>query len=265
MTATSDLDLLVIYEPDEAGGGEGWFSRFTQRLITALSVQTAEGGLYEVDMRLRPSGRAGPVAVRLSAFERYQRDEAWTWEHMALTRLRPVTGDKALMDELMQVSDTVLNEPPEAEKLRADILDMRQRLARERPGTGLWDVKLSPGGLLDLEFIVQYLLLLRGGGNARQPGIQAAIASLAKSDHLSTDAHETLRRAHTYLQSMQQIMRLAVGDSFDPETASSGLKSCLVRATKSADFGAVQARLEELKAEVALMREEKIGLLATDM
>ena len=96
MTAGSDLDLLVIYDPDDTDHAQKWFTRFTQRLITALSAESGEGRLYEVDMRLRPSGRAGPVATSIVSFERYHQNEAWTWEHMALTRLRPVAGDRAL-------------------------------------------------------------------------------------------------------------------------------------------------------------------------
>ena len=91
LTAGSDLDIIVIYDADPLEA-QTWYTRFTQRLITALTAPTAEGELYEVDMRLRPSGRAGPVAVSLPAFERYQNQDAWTWEHMALTRLRPVAG-----------------------------------------------------------------------------------------------------------------------------------------------------------------------------
>ena len=157
MTAGSDLDLIIIY--DAAPGAEmtegakplsinQFYARLTQRLISALSVPTAEGVLYEVDMRLRPSGSKGPVAASRASFESYHRDSAWTWEKLALTRARPVCGDAGLMAELEAHIRAALCEPREREKVLADVLDMRRLMIREQGSTGLWDVKRARGGLV---------------------------------------------------------------------------------------------------------------------
>ncbi|MEQ9317061.1 MAG: bifunctional [glutamine synthetase] adenylyltransferase/[glutamine synthetase]-adenylyl-L-tyrosine phosphorylase, partial [Henriciella sp.] len=143
LTAGSDLDLIIVYEADAGKEGEAghWFTKFAQRLITAISAETAEGRLYEVDMRLRPSGRAGPVAVSISAFDRYQHEEAWTWELMALTRLRFVAGEEPLGERMIRIAHHAIANGKPADEQKADILDMRQRLWRERPPRGEWDIK----------------------------------------------------------------------------------------------------------------------------
>jgi glutamate-ammonia-ligase adenylyltransferase len=131
----------------------------TQRLVTALSAPTAEGILYEVDLRLRPSGNKGPVATSIRAFAKYQAEEAWTWEHMALTRARAVAGDASLCGEARALIDEVLAKPRDRSKLLADLTEMRDLIEQEKPPRDIWDVKLIPGGLIDIEFIAQYLSL----------------------------------------------------------------------------------------------------------
>ena len=136
-----DLDLILIYDfdheqPDSDGErslhGAQYFARFTQRLISALSSQTNYGALYHVDMRLRPSGRSGPVATSLDAFASYQESEAWTWEHMALTRARPIAGPQPLKDAAAAAVRKILTSPRDPQKLLADVADMRQRMARHQ-------------------------------------------------------------------------------------------------------------------------------------
>src|SRR5262249_9180514 len=124
-----------------------------------LTAPTAAGRLYEVDMRLRPSGTSGPVAVDLPGFQRYQSQDAWTWEHMALTRARVVAGPPALAAKVTQTIATVLAGKRDQAKLRVDVADMRQRISREFPGRSAWDLKYHRGGLIDIEFIAQYLAL----------------------------------------------------------------------------------------------------------
>jgi glutamate-ammonia-ligase adenylyltransferase len=168
MTAGSDLDLIVIYDHAvDAAVSDGarplspsqYYSRLTQRLVAAVSAPTGEGIAYSVDLRLRPSGRAGPLATHIDSFEHYQRNEAWTWEHMAMSRGRPVAGDPALMQEVSTVLDGVIGMPRERLKLGAEIADMRGRIEREKPAAGAFDVKLAAGGLIDCEFAAQYLVL----------------------------------------------------------------------------------------------------------
>ncbi|MDP3526505.1 MAG: bifunctional [glutamine synthetase] adenylyltransferase/[glutamine synthetase]-adenylyl-L-tyrosine phosphorylase, partial [Hoeflea sp.] len=168
LTAGSDIDIILLYDHDpEAEESDGpkpldpvrYYTRMTQRLVAALSAPTAEGILYEVDLRLRPSGNKGPVATSIRAFSKYQSEEAWTWEHMALTRARTVAGEDSLRDEARTLIDAVLAKPRDEAKLRADLTEMRGLIEQEKPPRDIWDVKLIPGGLIDIEFIAQYLSL----------------------------------------------------------------------------------------------------------
>ena len=263
LSASSDLDLIVIYHAPDADAPQPWFTKFTQRLITALSAPTGEGGLYDVDLRLRPSGNSGPVATSLASFERYHQRQAWTWEHMALTRLRPVAGDADLMSRIDGISRAALSQSGGAEKIRADILDMRQRLAREKPGSDLWQLKTAPGGLIDVEFVTQQALLLRKS-EALQPSTQAAIKSLAASGHLLAEDAEKLSDTLRILQCLQQVLRVATGEAFDPETAPAGLKSRLARAIGASSFTDVSDILRQAKQDAADIRCKNIGALATD-
>ena len=263
LSATSDLDLIVIYDAPGAEAPQTWFTKFTQRLITALSAPTGEGDLYEVDMRLRPSGNSGPVATSLDAFERYQREVAWTWEHMALTRLRAVAGDADLKQRLQTIAARVLAAPRDAEKIRKDIYDMRQRLSQEKPGRDLWQLKTAPGGLIDVEFVTQQALLFRGE-DALFPSTQNALASLSGSGDLDPETVDALRRHLKNLQCLQQVLRLAVGEAFDADTASSGLKDRLARVIGAASFTDASSALAEGKKMAADIRCKNIGPLATD-
>jgi len=177
MTAASDLDLIVVYDFDQSAlqsDGERplaptqYYARLTQRLISALSAPTAEGTLYEVDMRLRPSGQKGPVATQWSSFVDYQVKDAWTWEHLALTRARVVSGPPELAAKVTAAIQETLVRLRDRAKITADVRDMRQRIWTEKATDNVWDLKQVRGGLVDLEFIVQYLQLVHGHDH---PGI----------------------------------------------------------------------------------------------
>jgi glutamate-ammonia-ligase adenylyltransferase len=168
MTLASDLDLILIYDAPagiEMSDGvhplavASYYARLSQRLIGAITAPTAEGRLFDVDMRLRPSGQSGPIASQFDGFARYQRESAWAWEHMALTRARPVAGDAALCRRLAETIETILKAPRDPRSLVIDVAEMRRRIAYERIQPSRWDLKNRPGGLIDLEFIVQYLML----------------------------------------------------------------------------------------------------------
>src|SRR5262249_3677025 len=163
-----DLVLILIYDaPPETETSDGphplpiseYFARLSQRLISSITAPTAEGRLYPVDMRLRPSGEAGPIASHFAGFARYQQEAAWTWEHMALTRARTVAGEAALCRRVVQTVEAVLRLDRDPRKLLLDVADLRRRLAAENPRPSRWDLKNRRGGLIDLEFIVQYLQL----------------------------------------------------------------------------------------------------------
>ena len=266
LTAGSDLDLIIVYEPEETTPGEAgpWFTKFAQRFITALSAETAEGRLYEVDMRLRPSGRAGPVAVSIKAFDRYQHEDAWTWELMALTRLRAVAGQEALGKRMLDSAHDAIVTRQDHETIRKDVLDMRRRLWKERPPRGAWDIKLVDGGLVDLEFILQQEMLLSGEVGLVHPTTIDAIEALEAAGRLTEDEARTLSSAFVFLQSLQQIQLLAVGDQQTSEHFSKGLKKRFALAANCHYFSDVEARYERMREAVSALRCKKIGSLATE-
>ncbi|TVQ54523.1 MAG: bifunctional [glutamine synthetase] adenylyltransferase/[glutamine synthetase]-adenylyl-L-tyrosine phosphorylase [Rhodobacteraceae bacterium] len=259
MTATSDLDLLVICDTeaeDESAGPKPlpatvYYARLTQALIAALTAPTAEGALYAVDMRLRPSGRKGPVATRLAAFRRYQREEAWTWEHLALTRARTVAGDAAAREATEAALAEALAAPRDARKTLADVADMRARVAdahraeRDDP----WALKHARGGLMDVEFAAQAGLLVTGVVGARAP--RAALGLLAEAGWLPEADAEALRAAHDLMMALQHVERVALDRPFDPETAGPGLRAAMARAGGAADFDALSEKLHTAQARAA--------------
>ena len=167
LTHASDLDMVYLFTGDHGAESDGarplgathYFNRLAQRVSGALSVPTAQGALYEVDTRLRPQGAQGPLAVSLDSFARYQREDAWTWEHMALTRARPIYGSPEARAALESVVADALGQARDPAKLREDVLKMRGEMAANKPPRGPLDAKLLRGGLVDLEFLVHYLQL----------------------------------------------------------------------------------------------------------
>lgn len=272
LTAGSDLDIILIYD-SQADDAQTWFTRLTQRLITALTAPTAEGALYEVDMRLRPSGRAGPVAVSLSAFRHYQNEEAWTWEHMALTRMRAVAGDETLGSQVLDIATQAICHRASSERRKAiagDVSDMRRTLYREKPGGGLWDLKTAEGALIDIEFMAQKEMLLRGRPDLIRSATALALSGLADADeNLAPEEAEDwwfLRAALHLLSSLQQIQRLALGDTApEDENIPEGLKNRFCRAAAEEDgFGALEERLRGVKQRVHSLAREKLQLKATE-
>ncbi|MEO1322161.1 MAG: bifunctional [glutamine synthetase] adenylyltransferase/[glutamine synthetase]-adenylyl-L-tyrosine phosphorylase [Pseudomonadota bacterium] len=264
MTAGSDLDILVIYDANGADGAQTWFTKFTQRLITAISAETGEGRLYEVDMRLRPSGRSGPVATSLTAFESYHQSSAWTWEHMALTRLRPIVGDLDLGERVEEIAERMINSG-DTQQRSADILDMRERLYREKPPQGAWDLKLRKGGLLDLEFITQHAILTSARNQALKPALADAQAQLLDTDVWSEDLYKTLAENFAFLQALQQVQRMANEDVASVSELSNALKDRLCRATGCESFDVLNQTLESCCETVFHLFCNNIGIPATEM
>ena len=165
--AASDLDLILIYDGQGEDASIGprplqtraYYARLTKALVTSLTAPMAEGRLYEVDMRLRPSGGKGPVATAFSGFEGYQMGDAWTWEHLALTRALVVAGDAALGDDIESVRSKVLAAKSGNDAVRADVADMRRRIAQAKSPDGPWDAKIGAGRLQDIELTGQMVAL----------------------------------------------------------------------------------------------------------
>ena len=261
LTFTSDLDLIFIYNdipPETQSDGERpltaphYFATLSKRFINAITALTAEGRLYEVDMRLRPSGRAGPVAVSHEAFQRYQNDHAWTWERMALTRARPIIGPRYLLDEIAHTIHTALLEPRDPEKLVEDVADMRRRVEVEHGTTDLWNLKYVRGGLMDVEFICQYLQLAYAAEcpDVLHQNTAQAMAALKRQDCLPKPLADRLIDAATFLNKVQGALRIYFGDSFSPDTTPVGARRALAVACGASSFEALEAALRGIEEAV---------------
>ncbi|HKM88242.1 MAG TPA: bifunctional [glutamine synthetase] adenylyltransferase/[glutamine synthetase]-adenylyl-L-tyrosine phosphorylase [Xanthobacteraceae bacterium] len=261
MTASSDLDLIVVYDFDEkhpnSDGmrplyGAQYFARLTQRLISALTVQTNYGVLYQVDMRLRPSGRSGPLATHIDGFIGYQEREAWTWEHMALTRARVVSGSPAFAARVEAAIRNVLCRKRDARAVAADVIEMRAAIAKEKGDADPWDLKYAAGALVDIEFVAQYLQLVHA---AAAPDIldTSTARMLEKAARLGVLAAEdaaALRPAVLLFHDLTQILRLCLPGAFEPKTANAGVIGLLARAADLPDFPALQAHVVETLRQV---------------
>ena len=245
LNAGSDLDLIMIYDADGVDTSDGprplltrmYYARLTQALVTALTAQMAEGRLYEVDMRLRPSGRAGPVATSLDAFMAYQMNEAWTWEHLAMTRARPVAGNAALAQAVEVFRRNILAAKGQGPTVMSDLAEMRARIAEAKPPQGDWDAKIGAGRLQDTELICQ-AIALRAGSPARDGASQLA-AGVAAGLLSAADA-SAIAHASGLFWRMQAAARLLTGGTLIPEELGEGGRNMILRETGF-------ARMEELQ------------------
>jgi glutamate-ammonia-ligase adenylyltransferase len=261
MTAASDLDLMLIYDfPAEASESDGrkrlgpslYYARLTQRLIAALTAPTKAGRLYEVDMRLRPSGRQGPLATQFASFKLYQEDEAETWEHMALTRARFLAGDKSLGAAVAKTVRETLTGERDAAAIAQETRAMRGLIAREKGDADVWDLKLVSGGLIDIEFIAQYLQLAFA---RRHPAIldvstRRVVEGAGRAGLITLEQAEVLVDAHRLYTDATQFMRLSTSGPFDPAKAAAGVKRRIAAAVGFPDFDAFAAALGEARRRV---------------
>jgi glutamate-ammonia-ligase adenylyltransferase len=261
MTAASDLDLIIVYDYQGDGAqsdgpknlpGTQYYTRFTQRLIAALSADTAEGSLYQVDMRLRPSGNQGPVATKLSSFISYQLGSAWTWEHLALSRARVVTGPVSLRRQINATIKDVLSRPRDRAKVAAEVKAMRAKIADDKGSSDIWDLKHVRGGLIDLEFITQFLQLVSAAEhpNVLDQNTELALSKLSEAGVLSTGDAEVLVPAARLYQTLTQVLRLCLDQPFAAGEAPRALKDLLARASDMPDFATLEAMLKETLAAV---------------
>ncbi|MEO5375664.1 MAG: bifunctional [glutamine synthetase] adenylyltransferase/[glutamine synthetase]-adenylyl-L-tyrosine phosphorylase [Alphaproteobacteria bacterium] len=255
MTASSDLDLILVYDaPSEAEASTGprplpataFFTRIAQRFINAITALTNAGRLYDVDMRLRPSGSKGPLATSVQSFERYHLEDAWTWEHMALTRARVVYGPPNFAGRLETAMRDTLVRPRDPDKLLRDVADMRERMFREKRPTSPWEMKHARGGLVDIEFIAQYLQLRHAADHPEvlATGTAKALERLRAAGLLADQAAAVLLSAHEFWSALQGVLRQGLEGTFDERTAPPGLKGKLVKATGAADFDDLKHRME---------------------
>ena len=270
LTPTSDLDLTFIYDPgpgDSRSDGpqplptSQYYGRLSQRLISALTALTSEGRLYEVDMRLRPSGRAGPLAVSFDAFFGYQRDRAWTWEHLALTRARVIAGKPGLSRRIDHALRAVLCRHRYRPKLAAEVLEMRRRLEDEFPGNDIWDLKTVRGGQQDIEFIAQFLQLYHASTwpDVLSTGTATALGRLGSFGLIGGELTVTLIEAARLYQNIQGFLRLCLGTRTDVDNAPPGLKLGLAKAAKHAHFRDLREHLKRTQMVVLKAFGEIIG------
>lgn len=288
LTASSDLDLVVIYDfdPDqpESDGARPlhasvYFNRLTQRLVSALTVPTRRGRLYDVDMRLRPDGRKGAVATQFSGFTRYQSADAETWEHMALTRARVVAGDPELAQRVADVVHGLIDQPRDRGKLAKSVRDMRALVAREKGDRNAWDLKLASGGLMDIEFVAQYLALawpglargiaegtIAGGEQPDQAARQLMAAGAGQiirlameQGVLAADDGEQLCAAFTIMEDVLQWERLTVDGAFEPKNVAPAVLKRIANAVGLPDVKMLEAHLATLRGEVRAIFRRVLG------
>ena len=271
MTLQSDLDLILICDcPDFSALSDGdkpldadrWFARAARRLTSGLSAPSAEGELYEVDTRLRPSGNAGPLVTKFTSFVDYQLNQAWNWEHMALTRGRVLAGGDKLRQKVEAAIGDILSAPRDMAKLAQDAEDMRQRLRTHQPQAGPFDIRRGDGGLVDVEFIAQSLQLAHGAQHdgllVPQP-LPQILSALKSADCLERDAHDGLQAAAACFLSLRQIASLCLED--DETMQPAAIAGLLLEALNEPDMSRLSHVIEQHRAHVAACFEASMAHL----
>ena len=256
LTATSDLDLIFLYDFDdkaETSDGEKplavslYFIRLMQRFISAMSSPTSEGKIFELDFRLRPSGNAGPLATHVDGFIKYQREEAWVWEAQSLTRARVVAGNKELSEKIMAEIPEILAIHKKRDVLEKEILDMRRRIEKEKGTKNIWNLKSVAGGLLDIEFIAQWLAIKNGSS-----GLTGTREILEDPRHteLLADSREKLLHGFDLYNSILQTQRICLDEPFEMKSASSGFIEIICSSMDMPDFASAEANLKLIQKDI---------------
>jgi glutamate-ammonia-ligase adenylyltransferase len=262
MTATSDLDLVIVYDFDVAAAESNgrrplhavqYYTRLTQRLISALTVSTRRGPLYEVDMRLRPSGRKGPLAVQLSSMVDYQRGEAETWEHMALTRARAVCGDASLIADIGREITVIMSQPRDAASVARAIREMRALIAQEKGDSDFADLKTLRGGLIDIEFLAQFLQLTQAAAHPELLAVGTAevLKRAGALGVLSAERAERLCAAHRLYTDVVQMQRVILPAGLKPDAAPAAVRRRIASGAGLPDERTLAAQIGETATAVA--------------
>ncbi|MEZ5935140.1 MAG: bifunctional [glutamine synthetase] adenylyltransferase/[glutamine synthetase]-adenylyl-L-tyrosine phosphorylase [Alphaproteobacteria bacterium] len=278
----SDLDLIFVFAAPEGARSDGgkplaaetYYARLGQRLVSALTAKTAEGSLYEIDTRLRPSGNLGPVACGVDSFERYQMENAQTWEHQALTRCRVVAAPAALAERIEQAARRALTRERDPDKLAADVRAMRLRIFKEHGSDDVWNLKHARGGLVEAEFLAQYLQLRHGHDHPDILCAQtASVFERAAGQCIRSADSRLLIRALQLYRRLQALLRLSLNEAFDPKAAPKGLIEALIRAASvdpeiarpGLDIDGLGAVLGDLQRQVAEQFDRHCPPPSTDM
>ena len=265
LNARSDLDLIVIYDADGVEFSEGrkqlatrtYYARLTQAMVTALSAPMAEGKLYEVDMRLRPSGNQGPVATSIASFKDYQRNSAWTWEHLALTRARPISGPQTLINEIEEFRRDLLTSTMDREKILTDTAEMREKISAAKGQGGEWEAKLGTGGIQDIELFTQAACLISGNAACSvTSGLQSAVAA----DLINSDEAEAIDESYKALWTIQAVAKLLSDNPLDPERIGLGGLNFLLRECDAKDLDDLNRSLADYSAAAGAVIDRALGL-----
>jgi len=270
LTHTSDLDIVFLYsvadmsrvsDGDKPLSPSQYFSRLGQNIITAITALTSEGRLFEVDSRLRPSGSQGPLVVTLKTFQDYYTQSAWTWEHMALTRARVILSPEAMLAPLQQSVLSVLTQERDQNALRIAVDTMRQRLDDQFGSKNRWNIKFTRGGLVDLEFLCQYLVLKEGHQCSElfEPEISKTIEKLSRTGVLTETEAQTLEDGHLFQQKIQSLLRLSVGSP--PESGNAipiGLQQILFNACHCQNMEKLEDKLEQSQRAIYKLYQQFI-------
>ncbi|WP_171126571.1 MULTISPECIES: glutamine-synthetase adenylyltransferase [unclassified Ruegeria] len=256
INSQSDLDIILIYDPLDQDMSDGprplatrtYYARFTQALITALSAPMSQGRLYEVDMRLRPSGNQGPVATSWASFTNYQRNEAWVWEHLALTRARVVAGDPGLAEEIEAFRAVLLSHPRDQAQILNDVAEMRVRLAAAKSPSGIWDAKNGAGRMMDIELMAETGALLSG---ETKHDVHAGLDGAVAAGLLDVAQAQTLKECYDLCWSVQCAARLLSGKMIEADKIGQGGSDFLCRATGFEQVEQLQAELQQRYSSAA--------------
>lgn len=270
LTFGSDLDLVFVYDDtSDSQTSDGpsplqigpFYTRLSQRFISAITALTSEGMLYEVDMRLRPSGNKGAVAVPLSAYATYMENEAWTWEIMAATRARVIGGPPDLRRRVGEVLQNIILRKREREELRSVVLDMRRKIQAQHGTKDMWALKHVRGGLVDLEFLIQFLTL----NYAHQSPdiicghVSEALKGLHDADLLDLRTYDRLSTAYRLLKGAQTLLRLCYSYKFNPEEAAPDFRNLAAETLSCEDFAAATLAIQSAQQDVLTTFEEIVG------
>ncbi|WDI32136.1 bifunctional [glutamine synthetase] adenylyltransferase/[glutamine synthetase]-adenylyl-L-tyrosine phosphorylase [Hyphococcus flavus] len=268
MTATSDVDLMFVYDAPSDAMSDGerslgaveYYTRLVRRVVTALSAATEEGALYEVDMQLRPSGKAGPAAVGLPAFRRYYEEDAWIWEVMALVKSRVIGPRNGLAIAIEDEIESILTRKRRRQEVAQAVMEMRERLATAKPGSGPWDIKNISGGLIDIAFLCQHLSLVTAFSLGRAPRpVGKAINWFAQAGELAQEETAMLQKAHALFEAVLQAGRAATGEVFSPEKAGEALCARMASVCGEESIDDAASVLIELQSKVARLFVAKLS------
>jgi glutamate-ammonia-ligase adenylyltransferase len=261
LTFGSDIDMIFLFD-EKHHDLSPEYNKLSKRFVTSLTALTSQGRLYDADTRLRPSGKDGAIAVSVTAFDNYFTNSAWTFEFMALTRARVITGANVLQHSICKVITEQLSRKREKAKLVNDIVDLRSRVDKEFATSNIWKLKYVRGGLMDLDFLAQYFILLNAHNHPLliRPSAGDVFLGMMEYNLLPLEEGKTLVHAHTFLNSLFTMLRLCGGSELDEQSAVPGLKAMIASCMHRPHFGEVREELRTILAQTHTLWQKHISL-----